>query len=145
MLSLPENRSCDHSAGLWQDWQERCHWEDLGGKQVHRGRAETLVRHACQPPPPYRPVASTAARRGGGCRPRSPECQEVNTSSPTSTLATHAFPILSPGPTYQCIFQKNTPTVHLLPFKKKKHPTPSSSPAATFQKIHRYHSTWWEI
>lgn len=72
-----ENPSRDHGAGLRQDWQERRHWEDPGGQQGHRGRAQTLVRHAGQPPPPHRPVASTTAGGGGGRRRRSHNCQEV--------------------------------------------------------------------
>lgn len=127
LLFSPENPGCDHSAGLRQDWQERRHWEDPGGKQVHRGRAETLVRHAGQPPSPHRPVASAAAGGGGGCRCRSPKCQEVKLPpehiaapppNPTSssTHLPHAFPTIippanppPPGPTYQCIFQKEHP------------------------------------
>ena len=122
-LFSPENPGCDHSAGLRQDWQERRHWEDPGGKQVHRGRAETLVRHAGQPPSPHRPVASAAAGGGGGCSRRSHKCQEVKL--PPEHIAAPQTPPLPPptcpmhfpssplpphpGPTYQCIFQKEHP------------------------------------
>ncbi len=118
-----ENPSCDHSARLWQDWQEWRHWEDLGGKQGNRGRPQTLVRHAGQPPSSHRPVASTAARGGGRrCR-RSPECQEVNSHQNTESPPPHTYPCISHYyPKVPCIsvYSKRAPQLYICSF----HPPP---------------------
>lgn len=132
-----ENPGCNHSPGLWQDWQERCHWEDPGGKQGHRGRAETLVRHAGQPPPPHRPVASTAARGGGGCCRRSHKCQEVNCHQTTSPRPHSYISHRLSGAHIWVYIPKSAPWLYI----RSPRP-PFSLPSATSQKS--IHPTWWE-
>lgn len=66
-LSHPvlESASCCDCFGLWQDWQERCHWQSLCGLQQHRGGAATLVRHVGQPEATHCTVAHLTAGGGG--------------------------------------------------------------------------------